>query len=126
LPEKVEGAEMTCRSCGTDLICRMKEYKGDYEPKLQWQNEDGTAHYNTKDGKNFTCNIQDDDAEEFFPPKPTLDIPETDEITASHIDKQLILISQIEKKVISYLEKDVAPAKIGLYVKLIYDGIVRQ
>lgn len=60
MPEKVEGAEMTCRSCGTDLICRMKEYKGDYEPKLQWQNEDGTAHYMTKDGKNFTCNIPDD------------------------------------------------------------------
>jgi len=55
--DKTEGAEMTCRTCGTDLICRMKEYKGDFAPKLQWQNENGTAHYSTKDGKNFSCNI---------------------------------------------------------------------
>jgi len=59
--EKKEGATMTCKNCDVDLICRMKEYKGDFAPKLQWQNFDGSAHYHTKDGKNFTCNVPDDD-----------------------------------------------------------------
>ena len=27
-----------------------------FAAKLQWQNEDGTAHYGTSDGVNFTCN----------------------------------------------------------------------
>ena len=59
--EKKEGATMSCKNCDTDLICRLKEYSGDYKPTLQWQNFDGTAHYKTTDGKNFNCNIPDDD-----------------------------------------------------------------
>ena len=57
---KVEGAEMTCKGCGTELICHMSNYKGDFKNKLQWQNEDGTAHYSTNNGKDFTCNIPDE------------------------------------------------------------------
>jgi len=60
LVEKVEGAQMICSSCNTDLVCRLKDYGGDYKAKLQWQNENGSAHYMTKDGKNFTCNIPDE------------------------------------------------------------------
>ena len=59
--EKKEGATMACKNCDTDLICRLKEYGGDYKPALQWQNFDGTAHYKTKDGKNFNCNIPEDE-----------------------------------------------------------------
>ena len=59
--EKKEGATMACKNCDTDLICRLKEYSGDYKPTLQWQNFDGTAHYKTTDGKNFNCNIPDED-----------------------------------------------------------------
>lgn len=63
--EKKEGNTMTCKNCDTDLICRIKKYKGNYEDAPQWQNYDGTAHYSTNDGKNFTCNIpQDDEAQE--------------------------------------------------------------
>lgn len=62
--EKKEGAEMQCRNCGTVLECHMSNYKGNFENKLQWQNEDGTAHYSTKDGKNFTCNIPEDESKE--------------------------------------------------------------
>ena len=58
---KKDGATMTCQSCDTDLICRMKEYGGNFASTLQWQNYDGTAHYKTTDGKNFDCNIPDDD-----------------------------------------------------------------
>ena len=59
--EKKEGATMSCKNCDTDLICRLRDYGGDYKPTLQWQNFDGTAHYKTSDGKNFTCNIPEDD-----------------------------------------------------------------
>lgn len=50
---------MTCKNCGTELTCRAKDYGGNYASTLQWQNKDGAAHYATKDGKNFTCNIPD-------------------------------------------------------------------
>jgi len=55
--EKTDGAEMTCKSCDTELICHMSNYKGNFKNKLQWQNEDGKAHYSTTNGKDFTCNI---------------------------------------------------------------------
>lgn len=57
--EKVEGKTMDCTNCGTKLTCHMKDYGGDYKPKLQWQNEDGTAHYKTNNGVDFTCVIPD-------------------------------------------------------------------
>lgn len=59
--EKKEGATMTCRQCGTDLICRTKDYGGNFAPSLQWQNFDGAAHYKTTDGKKFSCNVPDDE-----------------------------------------------------------------
>lgn len=58
---KKDGATMTCNNCDTELICRMKEYGGNFASTLQWQNYDGTAHYKTTDGKNFTCNIPDEE-----------------------------------------------------------------
>ena len=58
---KKEGASMSCKNCGTDLICRLKDYGGNYASSLQWQNFDGSAHYNTTDGKKFTCNIPEDE-----------------------------------------------------------------
>ena len=61
--EKKEGAQMTCKQCGTDLICRTKDYGGNYAPTLQWQNADGGAHYKTTDGKNFSCSIPEDKIE---------------------------------------------------------------
>ena len=61
---KKEGASTTCKNCDSDLICRLKDYGGNFAPALQWQNFDGTAHYKTTDGKNFNCNIPDDDESE--------------------------------------------------------------
>ena len=58
---KKEGATTTCKNCDSDLICRLKDYGGNFAPALQWQNFDGSAHYKTTDGKNFNCNIPDDD-----------------------------------------------------------------
>jgi hypothetical protein len=58
---KKEGATQTCGKCGTDIICRLKEYGGNFAPTLQWQNYDGTAHFKTTDGKTYVCNVPNDD-----------------------------------------------------------------
>jgi hypothetical protein len=63
LVTKIEGATMDCKNCDSELICRLKDYGGDYKATLQWQNHDGTAHYKTSDGKNFTCNIPEEEGE---------------------------------------------------------------
>jgi len=52
---------MTCGQCGTDLVCRLKDYGGNFAPTLQWQNFDGTAHYKTSDGKNYICNVPENE-----------------------------------------------------------------
>ena len=42
---KAKGAEDKCPSCGMDLVCREKEYKGNIS--LQWQYKDKEeAHFN--------------------------------------------------------------------------------
>ena len=55
-PEKKEGVKTTCTKCRSEIICRMSKYSN-FENNLQWQNEDGTAHYSTNNDKNFVCNI---------------------------------------------------------------------
>ena len=42
---------MICIQCGEKLICRMSNYKHPYTNKLQWQNQDGTAHFKFNSGK---------------------------------------------------------------------------
>ena len=66
-----EGQEMTCKSCGTELIAREKKYEG-FEPKLQWQNEDGTAHYKFAGPGKFKCNIPKSEEQK---QEETMDIP---------------------------------------------------
>lgn len=61
---KKEGATQTCGKCGTDLICRMKDYGGNFAPTLQWQNYDGAAHFKTSDGKTYACNVPDEEETE--------------------------------------------------------------
>jgi len=61
--EKREGATMTCHQCGGNLVCRMSNYMHPYTNKLQWQNQDGTAHYKYDSGK-FTCTGTDKKSKE--------------------------------------------------------------
>ncbi len=56
--EKREGAAMVCHKCGERLVCRMSRYMHPYANKLQWQNQDGSAHYRY-DGGAFTCTGKD-------------------------------------------------------------------
>lgn len=51
MTEKKEGAMMKCSKCGLTLTCRMSNYAYPYQNKLQWQNDDGSAHYKFASGK---------------------------------------------------------------------------
>ncbi len=57
---KKEGATQTCGRCQTELICRLKDYGGNFAPTLQWQNYDGEPHFKTSDGIKYSCNVPDD------------------------------------------------------------------
>ena len=59
--EKKLGAEMDCDSCGTHITCNKKTYAA-FKDKpertvLQWQNEDGTAHYKWISEGKYDCII---------------------------------------------------------------------
>ena len=97
---KKEGATMTCQNCDTDLICRTKDYGGNYEPALQWQNFDGSAHYKTKDGKNFSCNIPEDEETEQTRIPTTTDIP-------THTTKPTPVITSAEFKILVNVEEKI-------------------
>ena len=51
-PPKEKGNSGKCFKCNNPIYCREKEYNG--QVSLQWQNQEGGAHYN-KDG---TCKDQ--------------------------------------------------------------------
>lgn len=141
--DKKEGATMTCNNCDTDLICRKKDYGGNYKATLQWQNEDGTAHYLTKDGKNFTCVIPEDEREkivaEHDPSNQSLDGFDTptkqddskmqelivkvfkpDEIISKYENIDKLIASEYMVK-LKFTERGIEPnvQKIGLYMKLL-------
>lgn len=61
--DKVEDAEMTCKSCGTDLVCHMSNYQAGFENKLQWQNQDGSAHYKWVSAGKFRCVLPEESDE---------------------------------------------------------------
>ncbi len=126
LPEKKEGARMECLNCGHDLICRTKDYGGDYKPKLQWQNEDGTAHYKTKDGKNFECVLpQDDESQEVHTEETIIEtntsdgnyipntatkkelekVPEIDPELGQQMDDETLLQYQVYLRTRKFIEK---------------------
>ncbi|MCK5600903.1 hypothetical protein KAR91_03480 [Candidatus Pacearchaeota archaeon] len=63
---KTEGAVDKCPSCGEEVYCNMKRGSGGYADKLQWQNKDGSAHYNYDFSKpekeRVSCNKSDGEA----------------------------------------------------------------
>ena len=42
---KVEGAKEQCPGCTQTIFCRMTKGSEKYPAKLQWQNDNGSAHY---------------------------------------------------------------------------------
>lgn len=56
--EKVQGGKMNCLNCGAELICGWSKPSGGYAPKLQWQNQDKTAHFTRFDGSKYVCPVE--------------------------------------------------------------------
>jgi len=100
---KKEGATMICTQCDTELICRLKDYGGNYPPSLQWQNYDGAAHYKTTDGKNFECNVPEEEetAQTRIPTQTARTAG--DQVITSATKAQLLSISNLEEKIDSIL-----------------------
>lgn len=128
---------MTCTNCGTRLVCHMSEYKGDFKNKLQWQNSDSTAHYSTKDGKNFSCNVLNEielKPNDEFLNKKQEEIKNQTESKVKLTDQQLIAIhDQIDtlliiEKIVTARLQGVSdelpnPAKVGMYMKFLWDKL---
>lgn len=116
---KKEGAVMECKNCDSELICRLKDYGGDYKATLQWQNYDGTAHYKTSDGKNFTCNIPEEEGEtkqthiQSSPSTPG-DAPQTPRLVTLENKIDLILHElELTKGMVEPLFKKMVDEQIG-------------
>ena len=120
---KKEGAIMTCTKCDTELICRLKDYGGNYPPSLQWQNYDGAAHYKTTDGKNFNCNAPEEDETEQtrIPTDPAKTAG--DAVATATTKAQLLSISNISEKIESI---DLRVGKISEMVQAIFHYTVDE
>ncbi len=57
--KKEEGKVQDCWQCGEEIICRSVEYQGN--TTLQWQNEEGGAHYKFISPGNYECKTSDYD-----------------------------------------------------------------
>ncbi len=102
---KKEGATTTCRNCNSDLICRLKDYGGDYAPTLQWQNFDGSAHYKTTDGKNYSCNVPEEDeaAQTRIPTESTATTPGDTQPPPGTITRaEFQIIARLEERLEEY------------------------
>ncbi|MCH7560778.1 MAG: hypothetical protein IIC67_05325 [Thaumarchaeota archaeon] len=142
--EKKEGATQTCK-CGTELICVkvISEWQGKKSEKLQWQNSDGSAHYNYN-GHEYTCNIPNEieqkpkvsQPDEFLNQKQE-EIKNQTESKPKFTDQQLTAIHDqidtlliIEKIVTARLQGMSAespnPAKVGMYMKFLWDKLENQ
>ena len=146
LAAKEDGNHGECPNCGVHITYRMSSYKGSYQNKLQWQNDDGTAHLKWVSDKNFKCNIPDEMKSDIppntpagpqqtiqeppeAPPLPRNTTPIT-ELSANYIEKFQKTISnimQVEGIVRNELGKNqpvghfVDPAHVGMYVKFLVD-----
>lgn len=82
---KTKGAEDKCPSCGMDLVCREKEYKGNIS--LQWQYKDKEeAHFN------FDFATKKSSCKESGPKKPN------DSVAVTYASADQLNISEIEVK----------------------------
>ena len=95
-----------------------------YLISLQWQNYDGTAHYKTSDGKNFECNVPEEDELEQtrIQTKPAGDVAVTATVSATRKAK-LLSNSNLEEKIESI---DLKVEKIVEMVQAIFHYTVDE
>ena len=150
LANKEEGINGECPNCGTHVTCRMSNYKGKFENKLQWQNDNGKAHIKFSPPNSYNCQIPDDVKSDIPPGTPaTPNIPEPPESVPlprappknnyvqelsgnfiQNIIKTTNNIRQIEAIVRNEMARNqttgkydvpVNDAKVGMYVKFLVD-----
>lgn len=130
-PEKIAGNHGDCYSCGNQIFCNEIEYKG--TKKLQWQGEDGKAHYKfNQDTKTTTCKQvaekSDAIARTISDQRVQLKDIELDMETLTktlEVSKSACqFLKAIEFTVYEQLGSDANPAHIGLYVKIIADKML--
>lgn len=130
--EKVEGVEMTCKSCGSDLVCHMSKYEGGFENKPQWQNSDGSAHYKWKSPGKFDCVIPDDEAQEVPGPEESpvetapakAKLPEFSKEAISMIEGETLTLYMIRNVVNEFLkefENTPHGGMVGQFTELIFE-----
>ncbi|UVF62339.1 hypothetical protein [Nitrososphaeria virus YSH_462411] len=104
--EKKEGNVEQCPTCTQKITCRMTKGSDKYPAKLQWQNEDGTAHYNFDfKTKETSCK--------------GVDIPITTGVTYRLETITMPKADGVEKEVIARIQKDskaIAYQKIARYL----------
>lgn len=130
MADKKEGATQTCK-CGTKLICVkiIDTFENRNTEKLQWQNDsDHKPHFRFAGPGKFNCVMPKMDGfsestEEHIPIKSD-SLFESDKI--KEIENEVDIIKEIEKIVTKQLKTntiDPNPAKVGMYVKFIYDKL---
>ena len=97
---KKEGATQTCGRCTTEIICRLKDYGGNFAPTLQWQNYDETPHFKTTDGKIYSCNIPEDDEQgQTRIPNNTPPARTADDTPGTVSRPEFLIIAHLEEKI---------------------------
>ncbi len=131
MPIKKEGATTCCKNCDTDLICRTKDYGGNYPPTLQWQNFDGSAHYKTTDGKTYSCNVpEDEEVEQTRIPTEAATPPATipSALPSSTTPAEFKLLVHIDEKIDTLLSEveRIKEMTTPMFQKMVDDQIGRN
>lgn len=150
--EKTEGAEQTCSKCGTDLICVkiVREWQGKKEEKLQWQNKaDLKPHFKFAGANNYSCNppaesSQAPSSDEYLKKRQEelkgqqdQQNKRLDEFAKTAFSDEQIRSFNTEMDKLQAIERIVTvklqgnnpeppnPAKVGMYMKFLYDGMMQ-
>ena len=111
---KVEGSIENCPSCKQKIYCRTKQASGNFPAKLQWQDEDGKAHYSFDFATKLTSCKSETKTEPktsnqnpFLDEKVVWDILQTEEYTDDM--KELVLGLKTMRSLAYQDAKDVHP-----------------
>ena len=94
---KKEGNVEQCPTCKVKIHCKLKPASGNYPEKLQWQNEDGTAHYSFNFAtKETSCGT------------PTVSTPKTAEININNLGLDKDILKGVEAETEKILQFQLA------------------
>ena len=124
MSEKVEGAKQDCGACKTKLVCVEieEEWQGKVTKKLQWQNElDHKPHFRYVSPGKYNCVKPEAKAEEVLKQTKKTEFTVENLVTIDKEINKLIVIEEIVTKKLTTGDLPPNPAKVGMYMKFIYD-----